>query len=307
MVGPQIRQIGSRVWQFGTFEFTQYAVGDTPFAVLEGGISAQAPLTLHQLQKMGRSLNAMRYLCILHGHFDHLGTFPLLREKAPQVRIASGEKNTEILSNPRVLKRMLDASRSVTAYAREIHFLPEVFEMETLDPIPVHLPMKDREILTVGSISLQFLALPGHSPDAMGIYLPEEGICFVSDMAGLYFPDGTLRPNYYYSLWAYESSLERLLTLNVETLCFGHNGCLTGYRHVKSFLERSVDFTEKLKRQILDGFESGQDLEKLAQQFARGARKGFLSFFPFEHNLMLSRLIIRRTLEYYGLPTDGVV
>ena len=202
---------------------------------------------------------------------------------------------------------MLESSQAATAFALEIHFLPEIYELKTLSPFPVHVPVRDGERLTVDTFTLEFTTLPGHSPDAVGAYLPEDGVFFCSDMAGLYFPDGTIRPNYYFNLRDYETSLEKLLTYEIETLCFGHNGALTGYKEVRTFLERTIDFTGKLKRQIKDWFDAGRDLEKLAEQFAHGAKKGFLAFFPYEHSLMLSRLIIRRTLEYFGLPTDGIV
>ena len=306
MTGIQTKQVSEHVYQIGTFEFTQYVIGSRPFLIMEGGISAQSYLILHQLKELKRPLDNLQYLTILHGHFDHLGTFPFIRQEIPKVRIVSGEQNVRILSNPRILKRMLVTSQAVTDYARRISFLDEIYEMNTLEAIPVDVPQRDGDNLTLGSLTLTFIALPGHSPDAMGVYLPEDGTFFVSDMAGLYFPDGTLRPNYYASLSDYETSLEKLLTFDIETLCFGHNGTLTGFRDVKSYLERSIDFTERLKRQIRDWFNAGRDLEKLAQQFAHGAKKGFLAFFPFEHNLMLSRLIIRRTLEYYGLPTNRI-
>ncbi len=302
MIGIQSRQVSDHVWQIGTFEFTQYVVGQDPFLVMEGGISPQSCAVWHQILEMGLDLAALQYLCILHGHFDHLGTFPFLREQVPDARVVAGEMNQRILSNRRILKRMLASSQAVTAYAKKIDFLSDIFELESLEPIPVHVPMKEGETFACGELSLEFVGLPGHSPDAMGAYLGEDGVFFCSDMAGLYFPDGTIRPNYYFNLRAYENSLEKILDYEIETLCFGHNGTLTGYKNVKAFLERSIDFTNKLKKQIRDWFESGRDLEKLAQQFAQGAKKGFLAFFPYEHNLMLSHLIIKRTLEYFNLP-----
>ncbi len=301
MIGPFEKQISRHVYQIGTFEFTQYLVGNPPMFLMEGGISPQSRLVCAQMESRGVSREALHYFCILHGHFDHLGTYPYLMASFPEAKIVSGEKNVEILSRPRVLERMLVSSRAVTAFAKEINFLPEIYDLASLSPLPIHIPLKNGDTLIHDGLSLEFISLPGHSPDAVGAYLPEDGVFFCSDMAGLYFPDGTIRPNYYFNLRDYEDSLKKLSSYEIESLCFGHNGTLTGYHDIKAFIDRSIDYTEKLKKQIKDWFESGRDLEKLAQQFALGARKGFLAFFPFEHNLMLSRLIIRRTLEYYGL------
>jgi len=301
MIGPMEKQISDHVFQIGTLEFTQYLIGSPPKILVEGGISPQSFLVLNQLQELEIDPGSLDYLCILHGHFDHLGTFPMIKNKAPKAKIVSGKKNVETLSRPRILERMLASSKAVTDYAKEINFLPEIYEMTHLDPLPVDIPLKDKDTLALDTLVLTFHDLPGHSPDAMGAYLPEDGVFFCSDMAGLYFPDGTIRPNYYYNLQDYETSLEKIYTFDIEILCFGHNGTLTGYKEVKRFLERSIDFTNKLKKQIKDWFESGRDLEKLAQQFAHGAKKGFLAFFPHEHSLMLSRLLIRRTLEYYEI------
>lgn len=307
MIGETTAQISDHVWQIGTFEFTQYVVGKGPFIIVEGGISPQAILVLKQLQALGKSMDAIKYLCILHSHFDHLGTFPLIKKEAPGAAIASGEKNLEILSNSRVLERMLSSSRMVTEFVKEIGFLSEISEIDSLDPIPVDIPMKDGDKLEIDTLSIEFINLPGHSPDAMGAYFPEDGVFFASDMAGLYFPDGTIRPNYYFNLRNYETSLERILSFDFETLCFGHNGSLSGFKKVRSFLERSIEATSTLKKQIKKKFKAEYDMDELAHQFALEAKRGFLSFFPFEHNLMLSRLIIRRTLEYYGFPTDKIV
>ena len=135
-------------------------------------------MILQQLHELGKPLDALQYLCILHGHFDHLGAFPFMRGNVPEVRIVSGEKNQRILSNPRVLKRMLSSSRAVTTYAKNISFLPDIYEIDSLAPIPVDIPLKDGHSLNVGSLSLVFTDLPGHSPDAMGAYLPEDGVFF---------------------------------------------------------------------------------------------------------------------------------
>ncbi len=301
MIGAMEKQITPHVHQVGTFEFTQYLIGGPPYFLMEGGIAPQGLLILEQLRNQGVTPENLQYLGILHGHFDHLGTFPLVMENFPETHVVSGEKNRDILSRPRILEKIASSTHSITDFAKRVEFVPRIYEQKSFSPFPIQHPIQEGDTLTFDSLSLEFVSLPGHSPDAVGAYLSEDGVFFCSDMGGLYFPDGTIRPNYYYNLRDYETSLQKISTYEIETLCFGHNGVLSGYKKVKTYLERSLDFTHKLKKQIKDWFDSGRDLEKLAQQFADGAKKGFLAFFPREHSLMLSRLLIRRTLEYYHL------
>jgi len=299
MTGPVTKQIRDTVWQVGTWEFCQYLVGKSHFILVEGGVSSQALLIKQQLASLIPDLDAIRYGCILHSHFDHLGTFPFLAREKGTLAIISGEKNIEILSNKRILKRMLASSRAITDTFREKNFLPDIFDIHEIEPITVDRPVKEGDIVNLDVVTLQFFELPGHSPDGVGAYIPEEGVAFVSDMAGLFLPDGSTRSNYYYNLTDYEDSLEKILSLDIDLLCLGHSGTLFGKKNITLFLERSMDTTQALKKEIKKAFEAKKDLDALARIYARNATQGFLAFFPFEHNYMLSKLIIRRTLEYY--------
>jgi len=302
MQGPVLKQISDSVWQAGTWEFCQYLVGKTRFILIEGGVSAQALLLKQQITSLNLNLDAIQHACILHSHFDHLGTFPFLAHEKGTLSIISGRKNIEILSNKRILKRMLASSKAITDSFTSRNFLPDIFDIQEMLPIPVDHPVKEDDTFGFDSLTLKFFDLPGHSPDGIGAYLPEEGVFFASDMAGLFLPDGSTRSNYYFNLADYEASLEKILSLDMDLLCLGHSGTLSGRKAITLFLERSMDATQTLKKEIKKAFENRKDLDAMARFFAENATQGFLAFFPFEHNYMLSKLIIRRTLEYFNLP-----
>jgi len=304
MTGPITKQISDSVWQAGTWEFCQYLVGKTHFILIEGGVSPQAFLIKQQIASLNLGLDAVRYACILHSHFDHLGTIPFLTREKGALPIISGSKNIEILSNKRILKRMLASSKAITDSFMKKNFLPDIFDMKEMAPIPVDHPVKAGDTFGIDTLTLQFFELPGHSPDGIGAYLPEEGVFFASDMAGLFLPDGSTRSNYYFNLTDYEASLEKILSIDMDLLCLGHSGTLSGKKAITLFLEQSMDATQTLKKEIKKAFEARKDLDAMAQFFAKNATQGFLAFFPFEHNYMLSKLIIRRTLEYFDLPVD---
>ena len=114
--------------------------------------------------------------------------------------------------------------------------------------------------VSLGSINLQVLFTPGHSPGHVSFYLPDEKIALVGDMVAGFgstwigLPDG----NY----GDYFSSLESLNTLELETLAPGHGPLI--YNPYEKLTQVKAHRLKRLE-QVLEALENPLDLTTLRQ------------------------------------------
>ena len=102
----------------------------------------------------------LEYIILTHGHSDHIMGVPALLKDIPGAKVVACVHETQMLGDAD-----LNMSRQFGQPTR-IH--PDI----TVD---------DGDTMTVGSLKLQFLFTPGHSPGGMCIYIPQGNTCFSGD------------------------------------------------------------------------------------------------------------------------------
>ena len=89
-------------------------------------------------------------------------------------------------------------------------------------PFPVTF-VHGGDILQVGGVKLEVLSVPGHTPDQMILYLPEQKILFSGDHVLFDItPNITCWPGVRDPLGDYLKSLDKILTYEIETVFPGH-------------------------------------------------------------------------------------
>ena len=102
----------------------------------------------------------------------------------------------------------------------------------------VEAVVNDGDVLACGDLSLQVLAVPGHSSCSIAVYLPEEKALFASDAGGIPFGDRVFTAaNSNFDL--YQQSLEKMAQLDVEIHLAEHYGALSGEAG-RGFLKKSI-------------------------------------------------------------------
>jgi glyoxylase-like metal-dependent hydrolase (beta-lactamase superfamily II) len=180
------------------------------------------------------------YVINTHGHADHAnGSY--LFEGADLV---AHQRCREILR--RHGERVLEEAKAET---------PEVADVRLRLPSITF----DREVtLRLGDRTMQLIALPGHTPDSIGVYVEEDKILFAGDavMPVPYIVGGDRA--------AMIDSLRVIGQLSLENIVQGH-GKIILRGEVEEVLKTSIFYLETIYQKVKEAVEAGAPPEAMAE------------------------------------------
>jgi 2-aminobenzoylacetyl-CoA thioesterase len=300
-------KVANNITLLGSEFFNLYLIKGETYAIMEGGVSGMTYPFLEQLTQLDVPPEAISHLIILHSHFDHMMVFPTLKGKYPWVKVLSSEKNRVTFASERIVAKIFDSDRKMTLALMERGLISEAPNLSPYISFPLDIAVSEGSILDLGNgIKIKFIETPGHSPDCLSAYYEEEGILFCSDGSGFYTPPDFFRPNYWFSLDEAEKSLDRMKTIDPEILCRGHYGVIMGREATRKHLQMARQSIEDFKVFVSERIQSGVSVDTITEEVTERFSKGFLELFPPEDNYRLWRLLIRRTLDHFGIEMDEI-
>lgn len=235
--------------------------GSNRSVLLDSGASVTPEEVLLEALK---DLGPPDLLIVTHPDLDHQGGTPSLREVYPNLTLACGAGDEELVSHPR---RLVAERYSAFEYDHGVGFpteeKPRLLELAGGRGVPVDRTFSGGERLALSEDwVIEIVHIPGHSPGHLGIYDPRS-LCAITQDAvqGSDYPqaDGSpwaLMPTYY-DVEPYLRTVGVLESLHLQVLHTGHWPKSEG-TGVAQFLKASREYALKADRTVFETLEGGK-------------------------------------------------
>lgn len=274
-------------------------------AVFEGGVGACAPLLAEQLTAFGIDPESVNQIVVTHAHPDHVMAVPAFRRMFPAAQVLASSLAATTMANEKAINFFAKIDQALTAWLlskgtiTEAH-RPPAFNETT---IPVERMLKEGDTVTVGELTFNVMATPGHSDCSLSFFEPTRKIAIVADVTGFYFPAANWWwPMYFSNYEAYLDSNRRLAALGAEVLCLSHNAVITGSDAIHQYFEGATAATVAYHQRIVDAVRAGQEPRALAGELGTEvhARSGSLDVDFFQKNCSL---LVKHSMAHEGILT----
>ncbi|MDA2654241.1 MBL fold metallo-hydrolase [Bacillus cereus] len=268
-----IEKLSSQLYIIDDYDFqlaqrtgTYVLLGDD-ITLIETCASPSVPHILNGLKELNIALDAIKNIIVTHVHLDHAGGAGFLMTKCP---------NATLFVHSRGARHMIDPTKLIQG-AKAVY--GESFD-KLYNPI---LPIPTERVCIVGegdtleieaNRTLTFYDTPGHAKHHISIYDSLTNGIFTGDTVGIYYRELT---EYGVELYLPSTSptqfqpdvmlksKERIKSLNVDCIYFGHYGASTNVSEVYRQLEFWLPLFLKTGKEI---FKTEEDPVKAKNKLA---------------------------------------
>jgi hydroxyacylglutathione hydrolase len=197
----------------GMMDCNSYVIKDNQSLLIDPGLTQFLPALIEEMRRDGIDPKEIKLIANTHLHGDHCWANDAFKE-------LSGAK---ILMHP-VQKQFGQAAAVQTSQFFGVSAVE--FSEDSL--------MDDNK-LSLGETEIELIPSPGHSPDSICYYIPNEKVLICGDVI---FSQNTGRVDLPGGSAAQlKASIERLAQLDIEYLLPGHMNIVTGRENVKNNFE----------------------------------------------------------------------
>ncbi|MFX1529660.1 MAG: MBL fold metallo-hydrolase [Promethearchaeota archaeon] len=216
---------------------------DDGLILIDAGINFEP---IQEIVKDGFKLEDIKHCLITHGHLDHFGVCFKLKEYNKDIQFYAHKLDAERIEN----KPTEPPPNQIFAD----------FEYE---PVKITKKIrKDNEILKFGQLEFRCIHIPGHTPGSVAYFLEigDKKILFAGDIPGIAINigDGDLDQ--------YIRSMEKLLALQIDIMCEGHEDISQPAEKVSKFIKGYLNFNKDLNSVVLENPYDTKTLLSLALQ-----------------------------------------
>lgn len=245
----------------GTRSLTQVLLrGAERGALVDAGLAVTPDAeTAPRLAALGVGDGDLDLLLVSHADVDHCGGLARMRERHPRAEVRAGAADRRWIEDPAVMLRenyLWYAEHGFGPDAATVAFIEEQLGAGA----PVDGALDEGDVVDLGGLELEVLALPGHTPGHVGLWAAEHGVAIIVDAVlerGVRDRAGTLLiPPRIYDVGAYRATIDRVRALGAQTLVTAHFPVMRG-AEVGAFLDRSVAFVDDVAATVAEAVGDG--------------------------------------------------
>jgi len=193
--------------------------GGGPLALIDTGCGPGYKAIVANIIRLGFEPSDISDVLLTHCHIDHVGAASSFQRDYGPAVTAHAADSVPCESGDRLM---------TAAFLYEVRFDPPVIDRK-IDAGEATLP--------VGSVELNLLHTPGHTPGSLSAWLDTGGsrVLFGQDVHGPFHPD------FGSDIEAWRASMAKLLSLEADILCEGHFGVYSPATAVRTYIESYLD------------------------------------------------------------------
>lgn len=237
-----------------------YLVLGSKNAVVDPGPASAKPGLLSALEKAGVRQQDIDYILLTHVHIDHAGGTGAVIKELPNAVVLAHSRARPHLVNPTILwNASLKTLGELALKYGPIEPVPESRIIDAADRMQLDLG---------GGTILEVYLTPGHAVHHLSLFDSSTRTLIAGEAAGVCV-NGVIRPATPppFKLEETMASLERLIELRPDRICYGHFGCYdNGLARLKLYQEKLLLWYEVIKSAISSGTRPEAILPELKQK-----------------------------------------
>ena len=205
-------------------------------AIVDVGPKAAIPNLLRALTELEISPSEIDYILLTHIHIDHAGGVGTALRDMSQAKVLAHSRAVPHLVDPTAL------------WQNSLKTLGELaLKYDEIEPVPEHriIAATDQMRLDLGhGLTLEIYLTPGHATHHLSIFDRLSGVLIAGEAAGVCI-EGNVRPTTPppFKLEETLASIDRLISLKPQKLCYGHFGCYDGgEERLKAYRQKLIDW-----------------------------------------------------------------
>ncbi len=212
--------------------------------IIDAGPKAAIPNLFSTLNELGINPKQIDYIMLTHIHIDHAGGVGTALKEMTNAKVITHERARPHLIDPTIL------------WEASLKTLGDLaLEYGIIEPIP-----EDKIVIATDGMKLDLGAgpeleiylTPGHAVHHLSIFNRADNLLIAGEAAGVCI-NGNIRPATPppFRLEETISSIEKLITLKPQKLCYGHFGCYdNGLERLRLYREKILKWREIISSAI---------------------------------------------------------
>lgn len=229
-------------------------------AIVDVGPKAAVPNLLLALAELGMSPRDIDYIVLTHIHMDHAGGVGTVVKEMG---------NAKVLAHGRARHHLVDPTKLWEASLKTLGAL--AVEYGEIEPVPEDriVVATDQMKLDLGhGLVLEIYLTPGHAPHHLSLFDRANRVLIAGEAAGVCI-GGLIRPTTPppFKLEETLSSIDKLIALEPEKLCYGHFGCYdNGLKRLRLYRAKLLRWHEVVGSAVKTGKSTEQILQLLREK-----------------------------------------